>query len=159
MWKEEEPDMVPFDRYPGEGRELLGRVAGANCRHEYGLAFMQRTGQTRCAYCDADFAASYETWLTMALDHVVPASVCDSMAIPENWGEDYSNRVLACAACNGFRNRYSPIDNIAWPTTLEAFYDLRDRIFAQRRKLIADSHKAERAFFDSRPWEAREAST
>ncbi|MBZ5646818.1 MAG: hypothetical protein LAN37_06290 [Acidobacteriia bacterium] len=144
--------MLPFEAYPGGGRQLLGRVKGANCRHEYGLAFMRRTGQRRCAYCDVDFTAVYETWLTMVLDHVVPASACTAMVIPEEWSEDVSNRVLACAACNGFCNRYKPADNMIPPKTLEDFYDLRDQIFTERGKLIAASHKSERAFFDAQPW-------
>jgi hypothetical protein len=147
--------LLPFEKYPGGGRVLLGRVSGANCRHEYGLEFMRRTGQTRCAYCGVDFTESYETWLTMALDHIVPVSVCKSMDVPEDWREDSSNKVLACAACNGFRNRYSPSVDAILPTTLEAFYVLRDHVFTERRKLILDSHKTERAFFEAKHWEDR----
>lgn len=62
---------------------------------------MQCTGQTRCAYCDVDFTAGYETWLTMALDHVVPASVCTSLNVPEEWREDYSNSVLLVRPATG----------------------------------------------------------
>lgn len=147
--------MLPFESYPGGGRELLGRVRGANCRREYGLTFMRRTGQTRCAYCGMDFAIAYETWLTMALDHVVPTSVCTSLGVPDEWREDYSNRVLACAACNGFRNRYKPTIDVVEPLTLDVFYDLRDHIFAERKDLIAASHESEREFFDGRPWESQ----
>lgn len=139
--------MIPFDRYPDQGRTLLGRVHGANCRHEYGLAFMRKTGETTCAYCGLDFAASYENWLTMALDHVVPVSVCRALGLSMDWQEDCINKVLACAACNSFHNRYKPVEQSDPPTLLEAFLELRDRIFAERRTLIAASHEQERAFY------------
>jgi hypothetical protein len=77
--------MEPFDSYPGGDGQLLGFSKGSNCRHQYGLAFMQRTGQKLCAYCGSDFTATYEQWLTMALDHVIPLSVCKARGIPEVW--------------------------------------------------------------------------
>jgi hypothetical protein len=144
--------MLPFDAYPGGGSKLLGRARGTVCRRGYGLDFMRKTSQTTCAYCAADFAASYTTWLTMALDHVVPASVCISMGVPEDWREDCSNKVLSCGACNGFRNRYKPMIDVVQPLTLEVFYELRDHIFAERKELIAASHMTDRAFFEERPW-------
>ena len=145
--------MIPFDEYPNGGRVLLGQVKGANCRHEYGLKFMQKTGQTKCAYCGADFAESYEIWLTMALDHVVPVSVCGALGIQAEWQEDVTNKVLACAACNSFHNRYKPAVEVTCPKTLDAFYDLRDRIFTERKKAILERHDSEKAFFEAQPWQ------
>ncbi len=142
--------MRPFDEYPSCGRKPIGRVSGANCRHEYGLKFMRKTGQTTCAYCGVDFAASYETWLTMALDHVVPTSVCRDLGIPDQWADDCANKVLACSACNSFCNRYAPKDNPPKPTNFEEFSKLRDRVFAERRELIMESHQRERDFFDEK---------
>jgi len=147
--------MQPFDSYPHGGRALLGRVKGANCRREYGLRFMQVTGQTACAYCGLDFAAAYENWLQMALDHVVPSSVCKGFSLPDEWADDSSNKVLACAACNGFDNRYRVSVQAECPLTLEAFYALRDRIFAERKARIAERHRTEREFFERRLWEKR----
>ena len=147
--------MKPFDDYPGAGRTLIGIVKGANCRHEYGLQFMRKTGQTKCAYCQLDFASCYKTWLTMALDHVIPASVCVKWGVPAEWREDCANKVLACAACNAFRNRYKPASGKSVPDTLEAFLALRDRVFAERKNLIIERHKDEKAFFDGRPWEKK----
>lgn len=147
--------MVPFDSYPGGGRALLGLAKGSSSRREYGPQFMRLTSERLCAYCSCDFTKSYETWLTMALDHVVPASVCLSKNIPHEWCEDFSNTVLACAACNTFCNRYVVIDEIVQPVTLEAFFDLRDRVFAERKHLILERHKAERLFFGEQPWEGR----
>lgn len=146
--------MMPFDSYPHEGKVLLGCVSGANCRREYGLHFMQKTGQTTCAYCGLDIAASYENWLQMALDHVVPVSVCRSLSLPDEWTEDCTNKVLACAACNGFDNRYQPV-SAGCPESLEAFYSLRDRVFAERRGRIVARRRSEREFFQRRLWEQR----
>ncbi len=145
--------MDPFASYPHNGRTLLGPVKGDTCRNGYGLKFMQKTGQTKCAYCGLDFVESYENWLTMVLDHVVPVSVCRALNLPVEWQEDCLNKVLACAACNGFRNRYKPSASIVIPSSLVEFCVLRDRIFAERKQLIAQSHKKERAIFATRPWE------
>ena len=68
--------MLPFDFYNEGGRKPIGIFTGGNCRRGYGLKFMQKTGQTSCAYCGLSLIASYETWLNMAIDHVVPKSVC-----------------------------------------------------------------------------------
>jgi len=145
--------VLPFDLYPEGGHQLLGAPKGANARQEYGHKLMQLTGQRHCAYCDTDLTATYQVWLTLVVDHVIPLTLCKSTHIPENWCWDYSNMVLACAACNGFCNRYSPSFTIAPPETLEAFYSLRDRIFGERKKLIAKRHDAERQFFNERSWE------
>jgi hypothetical protein len=83
---------------------------------------------------------AYETWLNMALDHVVPYNVCQRLNVPKEWREDYSNRVLSCTTCNTFGNRYVPKD-FQPPTTLEEFYVLRDKIFIERRRLIRNDIK------------------
>lgn len=145
--------MLPFDNYPHSGRTLLGRVSGANCRHEYGLKFMKKIRQTTCAYCGLDFAERFENWLQMALDHVVPASVGKGLCMPDEWVEDSANKVLACATCNGFKNRYQAPVGTLCPQTLDDFFDLRDAIFAERKKLVAARHEEERAFFGRRLWE------
>jgi hypothetical protein len=140
--------LVPFDSYPKGCRETLGLVRGSNAKHGYGLKLMRLTGQRCCAYCGTDLTATYEAWLTLVVDHVVPVAVCKSSQIREEWCWDYSNMVLACAACNGFCNRYRPLFPLAPVDTLAAFYDLRDKIFEERRKVIAARHKEERSFFN-----------
>jgi hypothetical protein len=92
----------------------------------------------------------------MVLDHVVPASVCQTIKIPNEWCGDFSNTVLACAACNGFCNRYGIPAGTVPPATLEAFYNFRDRIFAERKKKIAEKREEERQFFSDKPWESRQ---
>lgn len=143
---------VPFASYPNGGRALLGSVGNGTCRHDYGLRFMQITGQTTCAYCGLDFAASYRNWLQMALDHVIPTRTGTAKCIDAKWLNDTSNKVLACAACNTFQNRYPLPDNELCPTTLEGFYELRDRVFLVRKALVEQRHLQEQAFFDQHPW-------
>jgi hypothetical protein len=121
-------------------------IKGANARHEYGLKLKELTGQRRCAYCNTDLFAIYEVWLTLVVDHVVPQALCKSTGICDDWYWDYSNMVLACAACNGFCNRYNP--TIAPPATLVDFYDLRDKIFEEGKGLIMARHEKERRFFN-----------
>ena len=150
---ETHPETLPFASYPSQGRVLLGRVHGANCRHEYGLQHQRLTGQTACGYCGLDFTSRYENWLMMALDHVIPASVCHGASIPIEWIDDHANRLLCCAACNGFKNRWKPAEPLICPTSIEAFFDTRDAIYVLRKDPILQSHKNERAFFDGKPWE------
>ena len=147
--------MMPFDAYPGEGKAPLGRVTGSNCRHGYGMTFMQVTGQTTCAYCGFDLVAAFDAFLQMALDHVVPKSVCKGLSLREEWAEDCINKVLACAACNGFDNRFTPKEACACPPTLEAFCELRDRIFAERKARVTACRNKEREFYRRRLWEQR----
>jgi hypothetical protein len=99
---------VPFSKYPHGGRHLLGPVKGGNCRRGYGLDFFRLTGIRACAYCGADLTSSYSAWLTMALDHAVPWRFGKELKVPEEWLDDFSNRLLACGACNGFANSTSP---------------------------------------------------
>ncbi len=142
--------MLLFESYPKQGRDLIGAFVGSNCRQGYGLKFMKETGQTCCAYCGLDFT-KYENWLQMALDHVVPVSVCKGMSNPdiEKWMNDGSNRVLACATCNGFDNHYQPVSQ-EYPRSLEDFYDLRDRVFVERKKRIKERIEKERHFFETK---------
>ncbi|HVS36897.1 MAG TPA: hypothetical protein VMS17_15160 [Gemmataceae bacterium] len=145
--------MMPFDSYPQQGRLLLRRAVGSNCRHGYGLLFMRVTKQTTCAYCGFDLVASFENWLQMALDHVVPKSFCKSVALPDEWAEDCINKVLACSACNGFDNRYKALALTVCPQSVEAFCLLRDHIFAERKARVAACRQDEQVFFSERPWE------
>jgi len=142
-----------FATYPGGGREQLKQRPGINTRHADAPEFMRITGVKNCAYCGLDLTARFEDWLTMVLDHVVPQSVCKNMEIKGSWVRDYSNAVLACCACNGFCNRYKPKEACAAPTSLSEFYDLRDKIFFERRNLILARRDKERTYFETKPWE------
>ncbi len=151
----EYPDPLPFATYPGNGRELLRLTKGDTCRHEYGLNHQILTGQTSCGYCGRDFTAEYNTWLMMALDHVIPANVCEAMALRPEWMNSHSNRVLCCSACNGFKNRWKPEVPPICPSTLDEFFNMRDAMFIERRSDVRQSQIDERRFFESRPWEKR----
>lgn len=145
--------MKPFDTYPGGGNELIGKCGGGNCRRGYCLKLQQLTGQTACAYCGVSLVDTYEHWLLMCSDHVVPAGTGKSFGIPTVWLEDYCNRILCCSGCNGFKNRFClPVESIV-PTDLKGFVQLRDSIFGARKALILATVEAEREFYRSRPWE------
>jgi len=144
---------LPFSAYPGGGREQLKQRPGLNTRHADAPEFMKITGMKHCAYCGLDLTTRFEDWLTMVLDHVVPQSICKNMEIAGGWVWNYSNAVLACCACNGFCNRYKPKEACTVPTTLAEFYDLRDRMFLERRPLILARREAERTYFETKPWE------
>ncbi len=148
-----EAPVLPFDRYPEEGRQRLGLRRGANARREYGLLLRRKTGETTCAYCGLDLFATYERWLMLQVDHVVPLGVAKSLGVPLDLYEDMFNLVLACAACNGFDNRYRYRVDLAPPATwmVEEFVVLRDAVFAERYGRIAARHDIERAFFASLP--------
>jgi len=145
----------PFCDYPHKGRQQLGLKTGENCRHGYGRAFQQRTGQHQCAYCGLNLTERFEDWLTMALDHVVPDAVCKSWELPNDWKDDYSNFVLSCTACNTFGNRYHP-KGFRCPGTIEEFYTIRDKIFVERKALIAQRRFIEKEYFEGKPWEKDE---
>jgi hypothetical protein len=133
--------MLPFDQYPGRGRELLEFMTNSNCYDGYGAAFLRRTKQQVCAYCGMDLWTNYDGWKSMTLDHVVLQKACDDLNIPLRWCHDFSNAVLACMACNSFDNRfwhfYKPFTVGRTFDTLEKFWDLRDEIFPIRKKRVA----------------------
>jgi DNA-directed RNA polymerase subunit N (RpoN/RPB10) len=139
---------LPFVTYPNDEMELRKTVwIGSNCRHEYGLKFIQKTHQNCCAYCGRVLTKDYYAWLTMVLDHVVPVSVCDDFNVKQEFCRSLANTVLACGACNGFDNRYRPSAK-RQITTFQEFLSLRDEIFIDRRERIQKKHKEERDFFE-----------
>ena len=98
--------MMPFDAYPHRGRRPIGRLAGDNCRHEYGLRLQKLIGLNKCAYCGLNFVDTYDHWLMMAVDHIVPTHAGKELGITPDWLEDYWNTVLCCSACHEFGNLY-----------------------------------------------------
>jgi hypothetical protein len=146
---------LPFNSYPSNGREILPLASGSNCRHEYGLRHQRLTGQSNCAFCGRDFTKSYDNWLMMALDHVIPAVVCKAMDLPKKWMDSHSNRMLCCSACNGFKNRWEPDDPLVCPETDARFFDMRDAVFIARREEVRERYAEEERFFDSKPWEKK----
>ena len=145
--------MNPFDDYPGGGYTILRTLKGSNARREYGHWLVER-GQTSCAYCGISLLDSYEHWLLLTVDHVVPVSDKDRreghrLGIPKSWHESYSNIVLACSGCNGFRNHYK----VSWQERKEwldeaEFFELRDRVFQEKAALIEEARNSEISFYN-----------
>ena len=150
---------LPFAKYPGGGRVLLGKRILGTCRHDYGLQYYQRTHVHTCGYCGLDLTSSYGIWLNIALDHALPISVCNKLEIWRDWMDDYSNSVLTCSACNSFDNRYKPTFSLEKPMFLEEFFTLRDRVFVERRDRILKAHEREEQFFREKWCPAKEGNT
>ena len=144
--------MKPFDDYPGGGYTILRTLKGANARREYGHWLVEH-GQTSCAYCGMSLVDSYDHWLLLTVDHVVPVSEKDRkeghrLGIPKSWHESYSNIVLACSGCNGFRNRYQVPQQEAKESWEESeFFQLRDRVFQEKAVRIESARISEISFY------------
>jgi hypothetical protein len=143
--------VLPFHRYPHEGKQLLGKIAGANARREYGLKLFRLTGIGTCAYCGLDLTGDYHHWLLLCVDHVVPVSVARQLEISTDFYSDAINMVLSCSGCNGFGNRYryTPPDIDHRIGSVEEFVELRDLIFAERSQLISLRRVDEETFFNA----------
>jgi len=148
----------PFDQYPHDKTILLGKAKDdTNCRHGYGLELQRITGQTACAYCDLSLVGTYEHWLLMSVDHVVPKRDMgdNGLGVEPKWIEGLVNRVLCCSACNQFLQ--SSISKLLGPTvrkpeSLGEFVKLRDKAFDAKRRKAKKSHENELAFYQSQPW-------
>jgi hypothetical protein len=139
-----EPLVVETDP-ASEAPQLLGKPAqgDGSCRGGYGLAVMSRYGTT-CAYCDRDLGESYEAWLDLSVDHVVPRNAL-AVGVSGDWIEDLLNHVTCCRACNEFLNGLRV--TVTAPTDLAGFLRLRDAILAQKRERARQRHALERAKF------------
>ena len=145
--------MKPFDDYPEGGYTILPKLKGGNARREYGH-WLVENGQTSCAYCEMSLADSYEHWLLLTVDHVIPVSGKDRreghrLGIAKSWHESYSNIALACSGCNGFRNRYE----VSWLEPKESweeseFFEFRDRVFEEKAALIEAARNSEMSFYN-----------
>lgn len=135
---------LPFVRYQGGGRKPLGRPRQGDqtARHGYGPPVFDQCGYC-CVYCGLDMSASFEAWLQLSVDHVIPHQMGKPPhAYPADLVEDIINLVTCCRACNDFGNRFIVSDPT--PPTVEAFFDLRDRVFGDRRERIRLARERER---------------
>ncbi|MBO8128151.1 MAG: HNH endonuclease [Peptococcaceae bacterium] len=139
--------MLPFDRYEGGGRKLLGRPPGGDgtCRRGYGVPVFKQCGLT-CVYCGRFLGAPYEAWLDISIDHVIPRSAIEQLGVPREWVEDVANLVTCCRACNEFLNQYRV--NPPAPQNLAQFFDLRDQVFRDKRELARRRHAEERMWYE-----------
>ena len=94
----------PFSSYPPWGTVPPRCLSGGNARTGYVLKLQQITGQTRCAYCEMDLTDTYEHWLMISHDHVIPRNAAKIVGI--EWVDNLYNIVLCCSTCNTFLNRY-----------------------------------------------------
>src|SRR6266496_580319 len=121
--------MLPFERYQGNGRVLLGALPDGDgtSRRGYGPAVFKECG-TDCVYCGLPMGEFYRSWLQISVDHVIPLRMRSS-GYPLEWLTDIANCVTACRACNDYLQDRIPDPP---PTSLEAFFDLRDEVFTRR---------------------------
>jgi hypothetical protein len=140
--------MLPFNRYDGGGRRLLGRPRWGNgsSRRGYGLPVFEQCGHV-CAYCGYDMRTTYEAWLNLSIDHVIPAGDSRRLGLPVEWYEDVTNLVTCCRACNEFLNGYRLTDPA--PVTVEEFFDLRDATFARKLDWVQKRHETERGWYQT----------
>jgi len=119
------------------GRLGIPTQRDGTARGGYGRDIFMRDEYT-CAYCGLLMLKEFEYYLQLSVDHVVPRSTkgCDPTLI-----EDAANLVTCCRACNEFGNRYRA--DIPTDVTEDAFWDLRDRVFPERRALIMQRRAAE----------------
>lgn len=138
--------MLPFDRYPGNGRKLLGKPAQGDgtCRHSYGPPVFDQCGMS-CAYCGRSLDSPYESWLDISIDHVIPRSAAWYSQCSE-WIDDMANIVTCCRACNEFLNQYK-VDSPP-PNDLSEFFELRNRVFVEKREHACKRHREERDWYE-----------
>ncbi len=130
---ETEADAVPV---------WLGRPAQGDgtCRGGYGAAVVAYYGAD-CAYCGRDLSETYESWLDLSVDHVVPRNAVGA-GFPAEWIEDLHNHVPCCRACNEFLNGFRMATEV--PADIIGFLALRDSVLEAKRARAEDRHRRER---------------
>ncbi len=134
---------LPFAAYPSGGRVLLGKPKGDVARRGYGRDVLAWCG-FQCAYCGLDMS-TFEGWLQLSVDHVVPQQAI-AVGFPAEWLLDAANLAACCRSCNDLFNRDPVVDPV--PPSLDAFFDLRDRLYRARRLRIAEHRGEERVWFE-----------
>ena len=137
---------LPFARYKGGGRQLLGRPKQGDltARHGYGPPVFSECGFV-CVYCGLDMSAPYTNWLQLSVDHVVPSG-SRARGYSVEWLEDISNLVTCCRACNEFSNAFAVPDDP--PLEVETFWDIRDHAFLTKRDLLVGKHAREQQWYE-----------
>lgn len=85
-------------------REQKPRQGDGTARHGYGVEVFERD-QFRCRYCDLDMRSTYQNWLQLSVDHVIPHQMA-KLDYPADLVEDRANLVTCCRSCNDFGNRF-----------------------------------------------------
>jgi 5-methylcytosine-specific restriction endonuclease McrA len=102
----------------------------------YGFAIHQRDN-FKCRYCGVDGSKSFETWITLSCDHLLPNGH------PNRENPDYI--VTACGFCNTADNRY--FDKAE---KLGLIFDGKtpDQLVAQRLPYVLKVRQAYRDFWE-----------
>jgi len=90
--------------------------------------------------------SSYEAWLDLSVDHVVPRNVVKRLGYPIEWVEDLVNLRTCCRACNEFLNQFKVADAV--PTDLGSFVALVAATLEAKREWVMRRHVSERAWYD-----------
>ncbi len=103
----------------------------------YAHPVLKRDG-FRCQYCDLDGTTSFEAWLSLSLDHLLPDDH------PERRNQDYM--VAACKFCNTADNRY-----FEKAAGLGLRFDglTREELVEQRRPYVQRTRIAYREFWET----------
>jgi Fe-S oxidoreductase len=104
----------------------------------YGFRIHQRDNFT-CRFCGADGTQSFDTWLTLSCDHLLPKGH------PERENPDYI--VTACNFCNTADNRY--FDH-ATERGLEFDGKTPDELVAQRWRYVQAVRQRYREFWEEK---------
>ena len=129
-------------------RKLSGRIpwSSQSSRRGYGLPVFERSNYT-CLYCKRDLKSTYENWLNISIEHIIPHSTLKVWGADfDIWIDDLSNTGACCRACNGFLTVFKLSSEA--PKSLEEFYDLRDKVYLQKKELALRRHKVERTWFE-----------
>jgi hypothetical protein len=88
---------------------------------------------------------SYEAWLDLSVDHVVPQHLIKA-GWPPDWVLDLINLVTCCRACNEFLNGYR-VPSLQAPLSVDAFASVRDQVFGEKLQHAQTRHSVERERF------------
>jgi 5-methylcytosine-specific restriction endonuclease McrA len=102
----------------------------------YAFKILQRDHFT-CVYCGADGAQSFETWLTLSWDHLLPKGH------PQRNNQEYI--VAACNFCNTADNRYF---DLAEQRGLKFDQLTREELVAQRLPYVLKTRQSYRQFWE-----------
>ena len=142
---------LPFGRYEHGGRQRLGRPrqGDVTARHGYGPPVFEQCGYA-CVYCGLDMRSTFEGWLQLSVDHVIPRQM-KNLGYPADLVEDITNIVTCCRACNDFGNRYTVSTPAPAEGDIEAFYAIRDQVFRDRKAMLLAKREQERTVYARLP--------
>ena len=102
----------------------------------YAFEIHKRDG-FKCQYCGADGSKSFETWLTLSVDHLLPKGN------PNRDNPEYA--VTACHFCNTADNRYF---DLAEQRGIRFDGLTRQELVKQRLPFVQKTRKAYKDFWD-----------